>query len=132
MAVVTAAARMSETGSARNTAKALSAKKFGRMKIRGISRISFRRQAIIRLIFACPRAINACWQLIWKPTENAPARKIRIAQAVYSTRAALLVKIPANTPGNSSRSSQNTVVYATQTQNWQPKASFTRSNFFAP
>lgn len=31
----------------------------GRMKIRGISRISFRRQAMMRLIFACPSAINA-------------------------------------------------------------------------
>ena len=50
---------MSDTGSARKTAKALSAKKFGRMKIRGISRISFRRQAMMRLIFACPSAINA-------------------------------------------------------------------------
>ena len=57
--VVTAAARMSDTGSARKTANALSAKKFGRMKIRGISRISFRSQAMMRLIFACPSAMNA-------------------------------------------------------------------------
>ena len=49
---VTAAARMSDTGSARNTANALFAKKFGKMKMRGISRMIFRRQAISRQIFA--------------------------------------------------------------------------------
>ena len=49
--VVTAAARKSDTGSARNTAKALSAKKWGRIKIRGISRMIFRRQAISRQNF---------------------------------------------------------------------------------
>ena len=62
--VVTAAAMKSETGSARKTAKALSAKKLGRMKIKGINRMTFRSKAITRDIFACPSAIKACWQLI--------------------------------------------------------------------
>ena len=58
--VVTAAAIRSDTGSARNTAKDLLAKKFGSRKIRGISRNTFRSSAMSRLIFACPSAINAC------------------------------------------------------------------------
>ena len=62
--VVMAAARISLTGSARKTANTLSDKKSGRIKIRGISRISFRRHARSRLIFACPSAIKLCWQLI--------------------------------------------------------------------
>ena len=62
--VVTTAARISETGSARNTAKTLSPKKLGRMKINGINRMSFRSQARNKLYFAWPSARNACWQLI--------------------------------------------------------------------
>ena len=61
--VVMAAATISLTGSARKTANTLSDKKSGRIKIRGISRISFRRHARSRLIFACPSAIKLCWQL---------------------------------------------------------------------
>ena len=82
--VVTAAAMISDTGSATNTAKALlsGTKNTGRTKIRGISRMIFRRQAISKLIFACPSAIKACWQLIWKPTEKPHAKNTRMAQAV--------------------------------------------------
>ena len=58
--VVTVAARISLTGSARNTAKTLSAKKFGKIKIKGINKIILRRQARKRLIFACPSAIKLC------------------------------------------------------------------------
>lgn len=58
--VVMAAASVSLTGSARNTAKVRSAKKCGSRKISGISRISFRRQASNRLTFACPSAIKLC------------------------------------------------------------------------
>ena len=58
--VVTAAAMISETGSAKNTAKTLSVKKLGRIKIMGISRMTLRSKAMIRLILACPRAMNAC------------------------------------------------------------------------
>ncbi|EDY32897.1 hypothetical protein RUMLAC_01182 [[Ruminococcus] lactaris ATCC 29176] len=43
--VVMAAARISLTGSARKTANTLLDKKSGRIKMRGISRISFRRHA---------------------------------------------------------------------------------------
>ena len=32
--------------------------------------MTLRSSAMTRLIFACPSAINACWQLIWNPTEN--------------------------------------------------------------
>ena len=71
--VVMAAARISLTGSARKTANTLSDKKSGRIKIRGISRISFRRHARSRLIFACPSAIKLCWQLLWNPMEKIPA-----------------------------------------------------------
>ena len=58
--VVTAAAIMSLTGSATNTPNTLSVKKFGKMKISGISKISFLRNAIIKLIAACPRAMKLC------------------------------------------------------------------------
>ena len=50
--VVTVAAMISLTGSARNTANTLLSKKFGRIKIRGISRTILRRQASSRLTFA--------------------------------------------------------------------------------
>ena len=60
--LVTAAAIMSLTGSARKTAKTLSGIQCGRIKISGISRISLRRQAINRLILACPSATKLCWQ----------------------------------------------------------------------
>ena len=50
--VVTVAAMMSLIGSATNTANTLFSKKFGKMKINGISKISLRRKAIIKLIFA--------------------------------------------------------------------------------
>lgn len=80
--VVAAAAIKSLTGSARNTAKALFRMNSGKIKISGISRISLRRHAINKLIFACPNAIKACWQEIWKPTEKPQAKKIRSAQAV--------------------------------------------------
>ena len=71
--VVTVAAMISLTGSARNTANTLSAKKCGRIKISGISRIILRRQASSRLTFAWPSAMKLCWQLIWKPIEKMPA-----------------------------------------------------------
>ena len=50
--VVAAAARTSLTGSARKTAKTLSGRKCGRIKISGISRMILRRQASSRLTFA--------------------------------------------------------------------------------
>ena len=50
--VVAVAARISLTGSARKTAKTLSGRKCGRIKISGISRMIFRRQASSRLTFA--------------------------------------------------------------------------------
>ena len=50
--VVARAAMISLMGSARNTAKTLFSKNMGRMKIRGISRISFLRQAMNRLTLA--------------------------------------------------------------------------------
>ena len=73
MTVVTVAATISLTGSARKTPKTLFWKNRGRMKIRGISRMILRRQAISRLIFACPRAMKLCWHASWKPMEKMPA-----------------------------------------------------------
>ena len=82
--VVMAAARISLTGSARKTANTLSDKKSGRIKIRGISRISFRRHARSRLIFACPSAIKLCWQLIL-PENRRQQEKISItAEIMYN------------------------------------------------
>ena len=82
-----AAARISLTGSARKTANTLSDKKSGRIKIRGISRISrisFRRHARSRLIFACPSAIKLCWQLIL-PESRRQQEKISItAEIMYN------------------------------------------------
>ena len=82
--VVTVAAMISLTGSARNTANTLLSKKFGRIKIRGISRSSFRRHARSRLIFACPSAIKLCWQLIL-PESRRQQEKISItAEIMYN------------------------------------------------
>ena len=79
-----AAARISLTGSARKTSNTLSDKKSGRIKIRGISRISFRRHARSRLIFACPSAIKLCWQLIL-PESRRQQEKISItAEIMYN------------------------------------------------
>lgn len=50
--VVTVAAIISLTGSAKNTANTLSSKKFGKMKINGISKIILRKNARNKLIFA--------------------------------------------------------------------------------
>ena len=50
--VVTVAARMSLTGSARNTANTLFSKNIGRIKMSGISRMIFLRHARSRLTFA--------------------------------------------------------------------------------
>ena len=58
--VVTVAAMKSLTGSARNTAKILSSKKNGRIKMSGISKIILRKHASKRLILACPNAIKLC------------------------------------------------------------------------
>jgi hypothetical protein len=75
---------MALTGSARKTANTLSDKKSGRIKIRGISRISFRRHARSRLIFACPSAIKLCWQLIL-PESRRQQEKISItAEIMYN------------------------------------------------
>ena len=56
---------VSDTGSARNTANTLLSKKCGSIKISGISRIIFLRQAIKRDAFAFPRVVNVCWTDIW-------------------------------------------------------------------
>ena len=73
-----AAARISLTGSARKTANTLSDKKSGRIKI------SFRRHARSRLIFACPSAIKLCWQLIL-PESRRQQEKISItAEIMYN------------------------------------------------
>ena len=50
--VATATDKKSDTGSAKNTANTLSVKKFGKIKISGISKIIFLRQAIKRDSFA--------------------------------------------------------------------------------
>lgn len=60
--VVIIAASISLIGSARKTANTLFWIKHGRIKINGINRISFLRQASSRLTFACPNAIKLCWQ----------------------------------------------------------------------
>lgn len=67
---VTTAAIISLTGSARNTANTLLSKNKGRMKISGIKRMSFLKQASSRLTFACPKAMKVCWQANWKPREK--------------------------------------------------------------
>ena len=67
------AARMSLTGSARNTPNTASGRRCGRMKMSGISRMILRRQASSRLTLACPSAIKLCWQAIWKPMAKMPA-----------------------------------------------------------
>ena len=56
---------VSDTGSARNTANTLLSNKCGSIKISGISRIIFLRQAIKMDAFAFPRAVNVCWTDIW-------------------------------------------------------------------
>ena len=48
------------TGSARNTANTLFSKNCGRRKIRGMSKMIFRRQAMNRDAFALPMAIRVC------------------------------------------------------------------------
>ena len=58
-----AAARISLTGSARKTANTLSDKKSGRIKMRGISRISFRRHARSRT--AQHRVVKKMQALNW-------------------------------------------------------------------
>ena len=50
----------SETGSARNTASTLFSKKQGKMYMRGISKITFLKQAIKSDAFALPIAIKVC------------------------------------------------------------------------
>ena len=70
---VMVAARMSLTGSARKTAKTGSGRMCGRMKMSGMRRISFRRQASSRQTLACPSAMKLCWQAIWKPMAKKPA-----------------------------------------------------------
>ena len=60
--VVIIAASISLIGSARKTANTLFWIKSGRIKIKGINKISFLKQASNRLTFACPRAIKLCWQ----------------------------------------------------------------------
>ena len=67
------AARMSLTGSARNTPNTGFGSRCGRMKMSGISRMILRRQASSRLTLACPSAIKLCWQAIWKPMAKMPA-----------------------------------------------------------
>ena len=67
------AARMSLTGSARNTPNTGSATRCGRIKMSGISRMILRSQASSRLTLACPSAIKLCWQAIWKPMAKMPA-----------------------------------------------------------
>lgn len=49
-----------QTGSAKNTAIALSVKNSGRTKIKGISRMILRRTARNRDVFAFPSAMNVC------------------------------------------------------------------------
>ena len=60
--VVIIAASISLIGSAKKTANTLFWIKSGRIKIKGINKISFLKQASNRLTFACPRAIKLCWQ----------------------------------------------------------------------
>ena len=55
----------SDTGSARNTANTLLSKKCGSIKISGMSKIIFLRQAMKREAFALPRAVKVCWTDIW-------------------------------------------------------------------
>ena len=50
----------SDTGSAKNTANTLSAKKFGKMNINGINKIIFLRHAINNDSFACPNETKVC------------------------------------------------------------------------
>ena len=71
---VVVAARMSAMGSARKTAKTLSAKNRGRIKISGMSKIIFRSSARKRDILASPKATKVCWQEFCTPMANAPAR----------------------------------------------------------
>lgn len=67
---VVTTANVSATGSARKTAMACSApcrKNRGRMKIKGINRMIFRKTAKNRDTFALPNAIKVCWQAICAP-----------------------------------------------------------------
>ena len=67
MVAVVHTASTSATGSARNTAKDLSAKKWGRIKIRGMSRMIFRRAARNSEVLALPKATKVCWQATCTP-----------------------------------------------------------------
>ena len=60
VAVVIAAASISLIGSAKKTANTLFWIKCGRIKINGINKISFLKQASNKLTFACPNAIKLC------------------------------------------------------------------------
>ena len=83
--VVVAAANKSATGSARNTANSLSAKKCGRIKINGISRKTLRSSARKSEILASPSATNDCWNPVWNALVNPSAKYTRSAQMVRST-----------------------------------------------
>ena len=73
IAPVVVAARISATGSARNTAKTWSLRKRGRSRIRGISRITLRSRARKRETRVWPSATKVCWQENCTPSMNIPA-----------------------------------------------------------
>ena len=69
----------SANGSAKKTASNCADFKIaGKIKINGTNKISLRKRASTKEIFASPKAKNVCWQAICAPKTKIPAKNKRI------------------------------------------------------
>ena len=96
----------SDMGSAKKMANTLFVKKCGRIKISGISKMTFLRQAINREALAFPRAVKVCCTDIWMPNIQKAAMYMRRVQLAVSIISGELLNICTNKCGNSCSTSQ--------------------------
>ncbi len=94
--------------------------------------MTFLKRAMNADTFAWPRATKVAWHADWIPKTVIPRKYVGMTCTVRLTRASLLVKMPAYTPGATTASPQSTNMPVNVMENILRNALFTLFIFPAP